>query len=1167
MPRNTQIHPCRLRDWRAEMWADSSGKARVVWLFLILTSLSAFSLITIPQDVRAATLEVGGFGPGNFTSIQSAINAASPGDTIFVHEGAYHEKVIVSKTLILQGERKENTIVVGFGTGDVIQVTASNVQVSGFTVMNGTVGIELDYVVNCLIEENIAHSNEYGMSIYKSDSNTIRRMEIHSNSYYGIMLFRSEYNLVMENTVTSNGGVGIIASNSQFDTISDNKASDNAFSDIHLDASTNTIVTNNEITDGGIHIGPYIVPSQDLLEHWNTHTIDSSNTVNGKPVYYYKNMTGGTIPADAGQVIVVNCENLTVQNQNISNGFVGITVSFSTNTRVVNNTASSSALQGIYVIHSDGTAIVNNTVASSGKEGILLVDSSGSSLSENLVTSNSLNGITLMQTENDNISSNSVHSNGLSGIEFMRSSSSALKWNSIRTDGLAGIRIRESVGIAAEGNLMTGGGIQIVGRELGYWNTHTITEDNMIDGRPVQYWKNSSGGTVPPDAGQIILANCVDVMIKDQDISNATLGIQISYSDHNTLSNTTVRSNMLVGTYLHFSDANTISGGHFAGNGLGFYIYRSRGNVVTDNNISYNVEGGIHLQFGHGNIIAENTIATNKGTGVLVQSSDLNVIEDNRISDSEIAISLSLSLNSYVWRNSMERNGIFIYAGSLEHWNTHMIEASNTVNGRPVRYLKNMLSGTIPSGAGQVILANSTGIVVDGQNLSNSSVGILSAFSSDNTFSNNTLSSNSMYGAYLIASHSNVVSNNTILNSRNGLRLAGSDRNVLEDNRISSNELIGINLSYAEMNVIKANIISNNDQGIAFKSSQSNFVFHNSLIGNTQQACDDRSGNYWDIGYPLGGNYWDDYAGVDFFSGPDQNQPGSDGIGDTPYHIDIFRKDAYPLMYPVVADPPRPPDELSAELSGMDFENVTLTWALSPDDGGGSTTVIGYRVYRSASYDPTGLVYELIASVANGTSTLTDVAVGNGHPNNYFYRVCAFDALNSTTCSLGQAAKFTLPLAQGPKLISIPLMQSNDGIQHVLRTVKYDKAWSYDSSSQEWDWYMKDKTYSGGLSDLNHTLGIWLNVTDDCNFTVAGIVPARTTIRLYEGWNLVSFPSFNTSYTVADLKAETGATSVEGYHLAPPHYLRVLGDAEVFQTGYGYWVKVEADVEWTVPFG
>jgi len=1145
------------------MWADSSGKARAVCILVILTGLSAFSLITIPQDARAATLEVGGFGPGNFTSIQSAIDWAIPGDTIFVHEGTYHEKVVVSKTLTLQGERKENTTVVGFGTGDVIQVTASNVQVSGFTVTNGSVGIELDYVVNCLIEGNIAHSNGYGMSIYSSDSNTIRRMEVHSNSNVGIMIYRSKNNLITENTVTSNGWFGIIASISQYNTISDNKASNNVFSDIHLGTSTNTIVTGNEITDGGIHIAPYPVPFPELLEHWNTHTIDPSNTVNGKPVYYYKNMTGGIVPPDAGQVIVVNCTNLTVQNQDISNSSIGIIIGFSKNTRVVNNTVSANRLQGVYVLRSDGTSIANNTIASSGEDGLLVVDSTGSSLSENSVMSNSLNGITLRRVVRGNVSSNLIRQNGLSGVELSSSPSATVLWNTIGTGGLAGIRIRESEGIVADGNLMTGGGFQIEGRELEYWNTHTITEANSIDGRPVRYWKNATGGTVPPDTAQVILANCVDVIVRDQNISNATLGIQISYSDRTMLENNTVRSNSLVGAYLHFSDSNTITAGNFGGNGLGLYLYASQGNVIRSNDISHNVDGGVRLRSGDSNTVAENTLTANRGGGVLVEFSDLNAVEDNRISDSDTAISLASSPFSYIRRNSMERNGVFIYAGSLDDWNTHVIETSNTVNGRPVHYLKNELSGTVPPGAGQVILANSTGIVVDGQNLSYSSVGILSAFSSGNAFTNNTLSSNSMYGAYLIVSDSNVVSNNTVLNSRIGFRLAGSSTNVLEGNRISSNELAGISLSNGVTNIIKGNIISYNDQGIFFKSTQSNIVFHNTLIDNTQQASDDRSGNYWDNGYPFGGNYWSDYAGEDSYSGPNQDQPGGDGFGDTPYVIGIFREDSYPLMQPVIADPPRPPDGLSAELSGTDSQHVALTWALSPDDGRGSARVTGYRVYRSESYDPSALAYELISSVANGTSTSTDVGAGNGHPSNYFYRVCAFDALNGTACSRNQAAKFSRPLAQGPKLISIPLIQSDESIETVLQTVKYEKAWFYD---EEWNWFMKDKTYSGGLSSLNHAMGIWVNVTEASNLTVAGIVPPQTTIQLRQGWNLVSFPSMNATCTVADLKAETGATRVEGYDPAPPYFLRVLGDAEVLQAGQGYWVRVEADTVWTVSF-
>ncbi|MFQ6084384.1 MAG: PKD domain-containing protein, partial [Candidatus Aminicenantia bacterium] len=48
-------------------------------------------------------------------------------------------------------------------------------------------------------------------------------------------------------------------------------------------------------------------------------------------------------------------------------------------------------------------------------------------------------------------------------------------------------------------------------------------------------------------------------------------------------------------------------------------------------------------------------------------------------------------------------------------------------------------------------------------------------------------------------------------------------------------------------------------------------------------------------GYPSGGNYWSDYIGIDLYSGPNQDQPGSDGIGDAPYTF-YGGQDNYPFM-------------------------------------------------------------------------------------------------------------------------------------------------------------------------------------------------------------------------------------------------------------------------------
>jgi hypothetical protein len=263
--------------------------------------------------------------------------------------------------------------------------------------------------------------------------------------------------------------------------------------------------------------------------------------------------------------------------------------------------------------------------------------------------------------------------------------------------------------------------------------------------------------------------------------------------------------------------------------------------------------------------------------------------------------------------------------------------------------------------------------------------------------------------------------------------------------------------------------------------------------------------------------------------------------------------------------PARAPTILSANLSGMDFENVTITWSLSPDDGAGQNSVVGYSIYMGATYDVNAAGYQPVAVVPGGTFEYNDSLTGEGDPSNYFYQICAVDLNNLTNCSANQAGKFTRSLLNGQNLVSIPLIQSDRNIETVLQTVKRDKAWTYDSSAQKWKSHTFLKPYKGELDEVNVTGGIWVNVTEQSNLTVAGLMPTITSIHLHAGWNLVSFPSFNATYAVSDLKASVGVERIEGFDaLAPPYNLKVMLSGDVLQTGFGYWVRVLGEAIWVV---
>ena len=179
--------------------------------------------------------------------------------------------------------------------------------------------------------------------------------------------------------------------------------------------------------------------------------------------------------------------------------------------------------------------------------------------------------------------------------------------------------------------------------------------------------------------------------------------------------------------------------------------------------------------------------------------------------------------------------------------------------------------------------------------------------------------------------------------------------------------------------------------------------------------------------------------------------------------------------------------------------------------------------------------------------------------------MCVVDQNNDTRCTEDQVAKFIRPLSRGLNLVSIPLIQSDETAQRVIQTISYDNAWSYDPINQEWKSFSKSKPYAQSLEYLSHTIGIWVNVTQDTNLTIAGVVPTSTTIDLQAGWNLVGFPSFDDDFSVADLKAAVAVEGIEGFDgLAPPSFLRVMTDGDFLQAGFGYWVRVQSPAVWTV---
>jgi parallel beta-helix repeat protein len=222
---------------------------------------------TPPVGFDGNTLYVGGSGPNNYTTIQSAINDASDGDTVFVYDDSspYNENVVVDKSISLMGEDNDTTIIDGSGIHDVVFISADFVEVSNFKIRNSgdeyggyppifDCGIEL-LSNHSVIFNNIFYHNKVDILLNFSNNNLILGNNINSTEYEyrGIMLCYSDSNIITNNFIFNgnggNCGIGVI--DSKLNNVTDNIIMNHEIG-IQLDSNANDNIVSNNIISNSI---------------------------------------------------------------------------------------------------------------------------------------------------------------------------------------------------------------------------------------------------------------------------------------------------------------------------------------------------------------------------------------------------------------------------------------------------------------------------------------------------------------------------------------------------------------------------------------------------------------------------------------------------------------------------------------------------------------------------------------------------------------------------------------------------------------------------------------------------------------------------------------------------------------------------------------------------
>ncbi|MHA1285290.1 MAG: NosD domain-containing protein [Promethearchaeota archaeon] len=476
-------------------------------------------------------------------------------------------------------------------------------------------GIFLNLTVNGTVSSCLLEDNNWGIKIADSNKTTIYNSVIKRSTESGIYLlnrfaisvncsvkknnitkclygikteigYRSHFLNISDNNIFNCSENGIFLQNIENSTINNNKIEGCYKGSIKLEGTSicNNTIENNIMESGGI-----IFVSN--LAGYTTHRISQSNLLNNKPVYYYVQETGLTNDnfSNAGQIMLYYCNDIKILNQNINNVYRAIGGEFITNMTVESCNFTEIRGQAIRIVIGENNTINNNNIRGIFEAGLDFASVDNSTIINNTVISFNTTALEIYRCEDFKVSGN--HFTNCS-IYFGATFISECK--------------------------------------------HKIDNSNTVNTKPIYYY--FSAKRLKPsnftDAGQIIICNVSDLVIKNVNISFGTEAITSFFSTNITIDEINASFCRYAGVRITRCGNHTIKNCFFKYNEEGIFILQG---------------SSVYKRF---NII-NNTFLNNNNSDVYMSSAKYSKIISNNFSQNKNdAIFLYNVYNLTVYKNS-----------------------------------------------------------------------------------------------------------------------------------------------------------------------------------------------------------------------------------------------------------------------------------------------------------------------------------------------------------------------------------------------------------------------------------------------------------------------------------------------------------------------------------
>ena len=516
--------------------------------------------------------------------------------------------------------------------------------ISGLVLESDTYGVEVQNSENCSISSLFISSQSCGLFIENSANISIEDV-LTSNNSVGVRISQSQDISLSDGSSFNHSSYGVEAINTDGLTILNWNCSENRYSGIRLQSTSGVIIRQCEINDGGNGIEVYRVQNAIIIDNTflnassncidmesnnnnniriesnliygrltaifirgtnvtltsntlvgciirsdannfdqakETMVITNTNTVNGQYVYFRFGASNRVIDYPVGQIILVNCTDMTIREQTFTDIPLPIYISSCNNILIHDINVQNASINGILMEQSTSCTIRDVLCNGTGQYGIVLYKVNESELTDVQCTDFGF-GIYVQDAINVTMEQLVCTNNTGHGLYAQEGVNIAILSSDFSNNGNCGLS--------------------------------TSSEDSIISNCNTSF--NFQNGIYLYSAYRTRVTQC-------RVWNNTNEGIEV-YSSFDRIDNNSVFNNTLAGIYLrsesdlNFFQNNTIEDNHCWNNGnSGIAVLRNRNNILSRNLCDNNEFNGIHLVYTSNNILRDCIVTLNLGDGLSI---------------------------------------------------------------------------------------------------------------------------------------------------------------------------------------------------------------------------------------------------------------------------------------------------------------------------------------------------------------------------------------------------------------------------------------------------------------------------------------------------------------------------------------------------------------------